>query len=111
MTKEEAEHALTKAVSQYVNNRFERLKTEKGIEEQDAFTLALLYTLEFCAGTVMSSFFIAMRQGPRHYESGAVLGEAEQLFPEMMTQVTRFVCDSFPRQLSTIDAVLAEKRK
>lgn len=110
MNRKEAELALSVAIGQYVEARMKDHLQKEGIEEEDAFLFAIAHALEFCAGSVMTCFLLATRRGPTGSELD--LSVVEDIFRDMMTRVTSFVCQGFPKHLASVDEIIdREKRR
>lgn len=108
MNRKEAELALSAAIGQYVEARMKAHSQEEGLEKEDAFLFAIAHTLEFCAGSVMTCFFLATRRGPTGDEID--LNVVEEIFRDMMARVTTFVCQSFPKHLAGVDEIIDKEK-
>jgi len=109
MNRKEAEIALSAAIGQYVEARFEDHLQENGVKKEEAFLHTIVHALEFCSGSVMTCFLLALRRGPTG--SKVDLGEVEGIFRDMMARVTTFVCEGFPKHLKGVDETISRSER
>jgi len=109
MTREKAEQVLGVAISQFLQARMEAHMDQDALDEDQAFQHALVHTLEFCAGSIMTCFFLAVRRGPSGDQ--LELGEVDGMFKDMMSRVTAFVCEHFPKHLAQVDEIIGREKK
>ena len=105
MNRKEAEMALSAAIGQYVEMRMKDHLREDGLGKEDAFVHTIVHALEFCAGSVMTCFFLAARRGPTGGEVD--LNEVEGKFRKMMARATTLVCQAFPKHLASVDELIS----
>jgi len=109
MNRTEAEMALSAAIGQYVEERLKDHLQEDGLKKEDAFVHTMVHALEFCAGSVMTCFFLASR----HDSTGSKidLSEVEKKFRAMMARATTLVCQGFPKHLASVNASISRAER
>jgi|SRR5271157_5631020 len=110
MNRTEAEMALGAAIGQYVEERLKDHLQEDGLKKEDAFVHTMVHALEFCAGSVMTCFFLASRHGCSA-GSKIDLSEVEKNFRAMMARATTLVCQDFPKHLASVEASISRTER